>query len=198
MRKAGTALSAIFAAAGVAWPVTGQAQEPLCRFTTTAPSGAPTMVAPDDLKSRLHVIAQPESPVEIVSADFTGTQLLIEEGAIARNYSFQQRAVVEVRNRSDQAIERIDVGVMAGVCQGVGPRPRQSWTGSLLPGETTRIQLGSGSGGGSGSAGSGTGPLLVWTWVERVDFGSCAYRPAQAVPKPLCGDGRPNILTRPR
>ena len=198
MRKAGTALSGLLAAAAVAWPVTGQAQEPLCRFTTTPPSGAPTIVAPDDLKSRLHVIAQPDSPVEIVSADFTGTQLLIEEGSIARSYSFQHRAVVEVRNRSDQAIERIDVGVMAAVCQGVGPRPRLSWSGSLLPGETTRVQLGSGSGGGSGSAGSGMGPLLVWAWVERVDFGSCVYRPAQAVPKSLCGDGRPTISTRPR
>lgn len=198
MGKAGTALSGLLAAVVVAWPVNGQAQEPLCRFTTTPPSGAPTMVAPDDLKSRLHVIAQPESPVEIVSADFTGTQLLIEEGAIARNYSFQQRAVIEVRNRSDQTIERIDLGVMAGLCQGAGARPRQSWTGRLLPGEMTRIQLGGGSGSGSGSSGPGTGPLLVWAWVERVDFGSCAYRPAQAVPKPLCGDGRPSIPTRPR
>jgi hypothetical protein len=140
------------------------------------------------------VIAQPDSPVEIVSADLTGTRLVIEEGAIARSYVVQQRAVVEVRNRSDQPIERIDVGVTVGVCQGAGPRPRQSWTGSLLPGDTTRIQLGGGSGSGSGTAGSGMGPLLVWAWVERVDFSSCAYRPAQIVPRALCGDRLPKPI----
>jgi hypothetical protein len=33
------------------------------------------------------------------------------------------------------------------------------------------------------------GPLLVWAWIERVDFGSCVYRPAQVVPKELCEGG---------
>jgi hypothetical protein len=185
-KSARVALSALSVSAFMASPATGWTQERLCQFTTTAPSGAPTIVGPNDVTSRLHVIDQPDSPVEIVSADFTGTQLVVEEGTITRSYSFQHRAVVEVRNRSDRAIERIYVSVMPGVCEGVGPRPRDSWTGNLPPGDTTRIQLGTGSGGGSGSFGASMGPLLVWAWIERVDFGSCVYRPAQVVPKELC------------
>jgi hypothetical protein len=196
--KAGATLSGLLVAVVIGSPVIGRGQEPLCQFTTTALTGAPALVGPPDVTSRLHVIAQPESPVELVAVDFTGTQLVIEEGAIARSYSFQQRAVVEVRNRSDQTIDRIDVGVMAGVCQSAGPRPRQSWTGTLQPGETTPIQLGGGGGGGSGTVSPSMGPLLVWAWVERVDFGTCAYRPAQVVPKALCDDGRPIRPTLPR
>jgi len=198
MRDARAILSALSVASIIALPMNGWSQERLCPFTTTALSGAPRAVGPVDVTSRLHVVEQPDSPVAIVSTDFTGTQLIIEEGTIARSYSFRPRVVVEVRNRSDQEIERIYVGVMPGVCEGAGPRPGDSWTGHLLPGDTTRIRLGTGSGGGSGSFGASMGPLLLWMWIERVDFASCVYRPAQVVPKELCSDPRPRSATPPR
>jgi hypothetical protein len=88
MKGARVALSALSVFGVMASPATGWTQERLCQFTTTAPSGAPTIVGPNDVTSRLHVIDQPDSPVEIISADFTGTQLVVEEGTITRDYSF--------------------------------------------------------------------------------------------------------------
>jgi len=141
---------------------------------------------------------QPESPAEIVSVDFNGSQLVIEEGNLSTNFALQHNSVFTVRNRSDQTLERIDLRVSVGVCPASATRLGPSWSGRLLPGETTRIQVGRGTSGGTGSSMAGAGPIAVWAWVDRVDFAGCAYRPAQILPQSLCQDVRPGIPTSPR
>ena len=174
-------------------------QELACGFSNSAPSRVPTIAGPDAVLSRLHVVRQPESPVEITSLDFSGAQLVIEEGSLASNYTFRQSSGVEVRNRSDQIIERIDVRVTVGACQSPGPpRIGPSWSGRLAPGETTLVRMNNGSASGSTSGSSGAGSVLVWVWVDRVDFRACAYKPAQVIPASLCEDRRPVPPTRVR
>ena len=169
---------------GVGGHVDGRAQTTACPFTTTSPSSPPAIVAPDELKNRVHVIAQPDSPVDIVSADFTGSRLTIEEGPTFRDWGYQQKAVFVVRNRSDQAIARVDIGVRAGACSDSAPRPPQWRPLRLLPAATGRVEA-------SGATFSERGglkvlALMVWTWIEQVDFGSCVYRPAQQMPEDPC------------
>ena len=161
---------------------TGDAsQDPSCGLSvTTPPPSAATTVGPEEVTSRLHLVSQPDSPVQIVATDFTGMQLLIS----GNSYTFQQNAVLEVSNRSNQVIERIDVRVMVGPCLRGAPGGGPFWMGRLLPGETTRIRVSGGAG-----SGSGTGTVRVWAWVDRVDVNACVYKPAQIIPRSLCDAG---------
>ena len=93
------------------------------------------IVGPDEVTSRLHMIRQPDSPVEITSVDFTGMQLLILEDGPGRNYTVRRNAVFEVKNRSDQVIDGIEVSTVVAMCQNLAARPGGSWKGRLMPGE---------------------------------------------------------------
>jgi hypothetical protein len=185
MMKAGTIWFALILATAMSGSVATQDQSGACRFTSTPPSGAPAIVAPDEVKSRLQLIAQPDSPVDIVSADFTGTRLMVEPGQMFTNYSFQPKTVFEVRNRSDQAIARVDIGVRAGGCDDTMIRPAQFMRAlRLLPGETGRIEPVNMR---LDVRGALNGlPLKVWTWIDRVDFGTCIYQPVQKFPEDVC------------
>ena len=188
MRSAAAVLLGLIVTITVGSPLSGQAPPTPCPFVTTPLSGPPAIIAPDELKNRVHVIAQPGSPIEIVSADFTGSRLTIEEGPMFRDWGYQQKAVFVVRNRSDQPIGRVDIGARAGACYDAGPRPPQLRPLRLLPGETGRLES-------SGATFSGRGdlkalPLMVWTWIERVDFASCIHQPVREMPEDLCAAER--------
>jgi hypothetical protein len=168
-----------------------QAQPPQtssCSFSLTPSGGPSVIVGPDAVKSRLHIISQPDSPIEILSADFTGTELLVS----GNGYTIQQNAspMLEVRNRSTQSIKHIDMRVSVGPCRNLGRGGGPAgWDGLLSPGTTTRIQN-RGTGGGSGSS---SGLMLVFLWVDRVDFEDCVYRPAQIIPRSVCGTEVPQL-----
>ena len=91
------------------------------------------------------IVSQPDSPVEIVVADFTGTTLTLT----GDSFTFQQNAspTVDVRNRSDATVTHIDMGVSFGPCRTYGRGGRgPMWNGVLQPGAGAHIAPGQGGG----------------------------------------------------
>jgi len=163
------------------------AQNPACGFSLTPPQDATSIAGPEDVTSRLHIVSQPTSPIEIIAADFTGAQFVASQDARESRYTFHQSVVIDVRNRSDRTIEHIEARLTAGTCQNAGRTGAPAWTGRLSPGETVRIRMGQGSS--SGTTGVGRGSVRIWLSIDRVDFDDCIYRPAQIVPRAACGPG---------
>jgi hypothetical protein len=73
-----------------------------CAFVLAHAAAGTAVIGPDEVLSRLHIMTQPDSPIEIPRADFTGTQLVVT----GNNYTIQQNSspTLDVRNRSDQSI----------------------------------------------------------------------------------------------
>jgi hypothetical protein len=151
-----------------------------CAFSVTGSPTVATVVGPSEVTSRTEIIHQPDSPIEIVAADFRGMRLTVAEGGSGNAFTFEQVAAIEVRNRSNQGVEGVDLRVKVGGCQGTSGLSR--WTGSVLPGETTRIR----TAGGGGSGSSNSSPIRVWVWIDRVNFKECIYKPAQVIARASC------------
>ncbi len=172
-------------AAASPWAAQDKPSSP-CRFTVS--SGAvtrPTITGPEEVTSRLIVVDQPGSPVEIVAADLTGTDFHLSGGS----YSMTEAWQATVRNRSDQPISAIAVGLALSAVRaressmGVslqGSGNRMGWKGALMPGGTAVVTLNHGAG--SGGARDATDVRLLLS-VEQVDFQDCTYRPAKAIAK---------------
>jgi hypothetical protein len=129
--------------------------------------------------SRLHIVKQPGSPVEIVAVDLNGLALAVSNDG----YSYHSEALgrVEVLNRSDREVDHVLIGFQIGSCRQVGhigslARPRRL---SLPPGGAARFEMPFGSGGGVTSASL---PLEVFVWISSVELNGCTFRPSLAIP----------------
>ncbi len=172
---------------GAAYSATAQDQ-PIspCRFTVSGGAAAkPKITGPDEITSRAIVVDQPGSPVEIVAADLTDTDLRVSGGS----YSMRTAWQVTVRNRSDQPVLGVAVAVVLTTVrtrdgsnsmslQGSGNR--MEWKGALMPGGTATVVTRGGGGGGTATDATDMKLLLS---VDRVEFADCTYQPAKAVPK---------------
>src|ERR1700720_505663 len=76
-----------------------------CHFTVSASSAKPTITGPDEVTALVHVVEQPDSPVEIVAADFTDSLVTVAYERLTG----QLRCTLKVRNRSDQWIRNVNV-----------------------------------------------------------------------------------------
>lgn len=163
---------------------------PSCDFEVVENLEQPTLAVagPEEVVSRLHVVHQPDSPVEMVGLDLEGTQFVASESNGRTRFTYQLNGNVDFRNRSDQVVERVDVAIRVGSCQPPAGRPGDSWFGRLRPGGTTTLPAT--ESGGSGGAAEGVGQVFFWAWIDRVEFGQCAYRPSQVIARELCSDPR--------
>ena len=150
-----------------------------CRFKISESTANPTITGPDDIVAMTHVVAQPDSPLEILSIDFKDSFLSV----VNERFTEQLRCTMKIRNRSDQGIRGFEI--MEYIASGggwagtgfVGPSERRN----VAPGQEMEIQ-GCG-GGGSGSARDNHVRIVVF--VSAVDIQECTYVPSQQYPHDL-------------
>ena len=152
-------------------PAPQQAPEPACRFSVSAVTARPELVAPTGPVSRAYVLPQPDSPIAIVRADLSGITVNGGTGG----FDAQGPYTLDVRNVSDRAVNRLEVRVHFRTRQG-WIAPGMSWTRAIEPGAVATLK---GSARGSGTAPGGEIEVVVL--VDSVELGDCLYKPAQAL-----------------
>ncbi|MFQ5777441.1 MAG: hypothetical protein ACE5IP_05490 [Terriglobia bacterium] len=160
-------------------PEDGQA----CRFTLSAEPTQPVISGPQDIASRVRVLAQPESPVEITAIDFEGTLLSVHRGTIWKEFCHRAK----LRNRSDRLVKdaHVDIAIVfvpRGMKGGSSVSLSRRVPQGLAPGQEVEV-VNCGGGGGSGSAPHDNFRLLVA--VDWVDFAGCRYYPPLHIPHRL-------------
>ena len=150
-----------------------------CRFTISASAAKPTITGPEDVTALVHVIEQPDSPVEIVAADFKDSFVAVAND----RFTEQLRCTLKIRNRGDHWIRSVNITVHVASAAGAagselqGPGRAQS----LAPGQEIEIQ---GCGGGGNGSAAGNHVRIV-LFVGRVDFDDCFYLPSKRYPRQL-------------
>ncbi|HEX9759634.1 MAG TPA: hypothetical protein VGA40_01875 [Candidatus Acidoferrales bacterium] len=155
----------------------GQDQNPvinsaeMCKYTLTGDRPAtPVITGPDEIVGAVRIIEQPDSPIEILSIDYTGSWLAVSHG------QFTERTClgVRVRNRSDRAVTRFKIEAGS-----TGLDSRKSGVPSLAPGQEFEIPNQC-RGGGTGSMQNDQYRILVT--IPLVEMGGCAFGPPVAIP----------------
>jgi hypothetical protein len=156
-----------------------------CSFKVSESPAKPSITGPQDIVAMTYVIEQPDSPIEILAADFKDSFLSV----VNDRYSEQLRCTIKVRNRSDQPVRGFDTRVQvttggyAHAGGGIGTFwPEVGQTGrSLARGEAMEI---------TGCGGSGTGGVIANTVrlivaVDSVVMDGCFYVPSRRYPDRL-------------
>ncbi|MFQ5777440.1 MAG: hypothetical protein ACE5IP_05485 [Terriglobia bacterium] len=78
-----------------------------CEFTLSGEPTQPTITGPDDIVPRVRILAQPDSPIELLAVDFEGTFLWLRND----EFTWEPRCKIKIRNRSDQLVEDFSVSV---------------------------------------------------------------------------------------
>lgn len=154
-----------------------------CRFKVSESTTKPSITGPQDIVAMTYVIEQPDSPIEILAADFKDSFLSV----VNDRYTEQLRCTIKVRNRSDQPVRGFDMRVQvttggyAHAGGGIGTFwPEVGQTGrSLARGEAMEI---------TGCGGSGTGGVIANTVrlivaVDSVTMDGCFYVPSRRYPR---------------
>ena len=153
-----------------------------CGFTLSTSAVKPTITGPEEVTALVHVVEQPDSPVEIVAADFKDSFVAVAN----ERFTEQLRCTMKIRNRSDRWIRRLRIMVLMasasleGAAEGSGleaPGRAQS----LAPGQEVEVQ-----GCGGGGNGSATGDQVrIVVFIGRVDLNDCFYVPSKRYPRQL-------------
>jgi hypothetical protein len=70
----------------------------------------PTISGPEDITALVHVVEQPDSPVEILAIDFKDSWLSVAHERVTE----QLRCTMKIRNRSDQQVKALSLPVIVG------------------------------------------------------------------------------------
>jgi hypothetical protein len=155
-----------------------------CHFTVSGELAKPTISGPEDITALVHVVEQPDSPVEILAIDFKDSWVSIAHELVTE----QLRCTMKIRNRSDQRVKALSLYVMvasshSGVGTGLGGPPGsrgQGW--SLAPGQEADITA---CGGANGSGGAPGNHVRILVYVDGVDWDGCFYVPSKRLPYEL-------------
>jgi hypothetical protein len=148
----------------------------VCNFTVQGDSTRPAVTGPNDIVPLVHVVEQPDSPIEVVSVDLQGMWLSISNG----KHDERDCANYRIRNRSDRPVQEFGIGLMVANASGGGGMEVQNRS-PLAAGQSVEIQ----GCGGSGHGGAPGDHVRVLVYVHRVDFGGCLYRPSFRIPRSL-------------
>lgn len=148
-----------------------------CHFTVSGELAKPTISGPEDITALVHVVEQPDSPVEILAIDFKDSWLSVAHDRVTE----QLRCTMKIRNRSDQQVKALSLHVIVGPSpsagQGTGfegsPGPAEGRR--LAPGQEADI-IGCGGGGSGGAPGN---HIRIFVYVSRVDWDGCLYVPSK-------------------
>jgi hypothetical protein len=148
-----------------------------CGFNVQSESVEPTIKGPDELVPLVHVVEQPDSPIEVVSVDLTGMWLSTSHEQTTEHFC----AKYHVLNRSDRTIQEFEIMLMLSTIGGAGGGSGTLSSSALSPGQAVDVEAC--GGGGHGSAKENFVRLLVY--VQKVDFEDCHYKPSLRIPRSL-------------
>ena len=162
----------------LALPQQPQAPDPdACDFSVHGDAAKPTITGPDEIVPLVYVVEQPDSPIEILSIDLTGSWMTIAN----ERFTFGNCAKFTVRNRSDRTVQALGLSLEHNSATRGGWLVHRQNPSPLAPGDT--VQLGSCNGGGSGSAPGNRVRLMVS--VSTMSLGDCVYSPSVRIPRAL-------------
>jgi len=145
-----------------------------CKFTVHGEPVSAAISGPEDLVPLVYVMDQPDSPLEILSVDLTGTSIWTTGDRL----NHKDCAKYRVRNRSDKPIGEsfVEIGLGSG-----GSGSVKNWP--LAPGQTAEIRVCGTYG--SFSGGQPIEHFRLIVWVDSVDLGGCLYQPSLRIPRNL-------------
>ena len=147
-----------------------------CGFAVQGQLGQSTVNGPEDIVPLVYIVDQPDSPVEVLSAELTGTWLSVSHEQHTERYC----AKYKIRNRSDRTVQKSEVMLMLSTTTGAGGSSG-TFSSPLAPGQADDVE--SCGTGGNGSAKDDYVRLLVY--VNKVDFEDCHYKPSLRIPRSL-------------
>ena len=145
-----------------------------CQFTLSR-STKPVITGPDELTQLVHVLEQPDSPVEILAVDFKDSFLSVADGQV-----FQQlRCTMRVRNRSNQTVKGFQGLVQVATRSSGGGSGFQR--DGLAPGAEMEFRacLTNGRGGAPDDH------VEILVYVEQVEMSDYFYKPSRRIPYEL-------------
>lgn len=155
-----------------------------CRFTLSGDVAKPTITGPQDITPLVYVIEQPDSPVEIVSLDFTGYMLAVAN----ERFTYKECSTIRIRNRSDQPVSNLEANAFLstkGYVHGPSFVGSKGLIQSLGPGQETEIRS-------CGPSGTGDAPgnrVHIFASVEQLRINKCIYVPSKRIPYDLAENG---------
>jgi hypothetical protein len=180
MKALVSCLSVLFFVSSNTPPVQAPQAADSCRFTVSGELVKPTISGPENITSLVHVVEQPDSPVEILAIDFKDSWLSIAH----ERETEQLRCTMKIRNRSDQRVKALSLAVIVASASGgpgtgfeLSPGPGRS----LAPGQEADIS----ACGGGGSGGASGNHIRILVYVGRVDWDGCFYVPSKRLPYEL-------------
>ena len=147
-----------------------------CKFKVSESTTKPAITGPDEIVKLVHIMEQPDSPLEVVALDFTPDGYLSISN---EQYASQLRCTVRVRNRSDRTIQRASINV--GIRHANGGTGSGGQVEALVPGQEVEVR----ACGGRGSGGAKNNHVRILGGVRRVDFGTCMFVASSRIPKEL-------------
>lgn len=147
-----------------------------CGFTVQGEPARPTLAGPADILPLVYVVEQPDSPIEILSVDLNGMWLSVS----GEQHTEKDCNSYKVRNRSDRAIQALDIELLVHSVSGAAGGGAHS-SSPLAPGQSLEIK----SCGGSGRGAAPGNHVRLLVSVHSVDFGDCLYRPSLRIPSSL-------------
>lgn len=148
-----------------------------CSFTVQPSNIEPLLAGPDEVLSILHVIQQPDSPIQITSVNCEGTSLWMSNGA----YSWEPQCEVGVRNKSDSQVKNFETVVFLvddGGSMGFSMELARYHTVGLAPNQ--EFKLAGKTGRGHGGARNNRVRMVVG--VDWVQMDACRYYPSMRLP----------------
>ena len=98
-------------------PVTQQSEgSKSCGFTVSGAVAETTISGPDEIVSLMHIVEQPDSPVEIVGIDFKDSWVSVAN----ERETHKLRCTLKIRNRSDQSIRKVGIRIRVATADGGG------------------------------------------------------------------------------
>lgn len=162
------------------WASEAHGDGDLCSFRLTSTEPArPEVLGPPDLVSRVHVLAQPDSPIEITGIDLSDTLISVHRGIYTKHLEVQMK----FRNRTDRRLAGVEAWVRLGFLpQGIGSGSGRELTfpRGLAPGQETEYLRVAGGGYGTGPAPHEN--YFVVAMIESADVQKCRYFPSRHVP----------------
>jgi hypothetical protein len=156
-----------------------QGQTADCQFNLQRTNDAAKPTGPEEVVSRARILPQPDSPVVITKADFSGSQLHVVPGS----FQWQANVTLELLNVSDKPVSNVRTWVLVRSQDLSGVGDGERWQPTLEPGARARVVVR----GGKGQGGFRGDDVSVDVLIEAVTFEGCVYRPSQAIRTVVAG-----------